>query len=87
MFVFLTMTFVVETLRMMLGLPPLGASPIIGLLISFYDFNLFFQHFCITVLTRSTQMLHAFLQVQHVVRIVHPSDLVSALFNTLPKLV
>ncbi len=36
MFVFLTMTFVVETLRMMLGLPPLGASPIIGLLISFY---------------------------------------------------
>ena len=36
MFVFLSMTFVVETLRMMLGLPPLGASPIIGLLIGFY---------------------------------------------------
>jgi hypothetical protein len=36
LFVFLTMTFVVETLRLMLGLPPLGASPVIGLAIAIY---------------------------------------------------
>ena len=36
LFVFLTMTFVVETLRLMLGLPPLGASPIIGLAVAIY---------------------------------------------------
>lgn len=36
LFVFLTMTFVVETLRLMLGLPPLGASPVIGLSVAIY---------------------------------------------------